>query len=292
VDAPKVADAAWARSDLDRFLLAALEAKKLTPVGDADKRTLLRRVYYDLIGLPPTRAETEAFLTDRAPDAFAKVVDRLLSSPHYGERWGRHWLDVARYADTKGYVGGEELRYAYAYTYRDWVIRALNEDLPYDQFLTQQIAADLLPPGTDTTYVGILIAFGALDFVAWREGARLRFRRRHLPAWGAALFAVGLAAWPMLRVGYLTAFGGEIDSTVYVSRATWMQEHGLLVVPPRTTTDYVKVSAHDNILAGFRQGDQYALAFTSSVLSGRFLRLLDLCSASTFPRFHEAVCAA
>jgi hypothetical protein len=137
-------------------------------------------------------------------------------------------------------------------------------------------ATALLPPGTDTTYVGILIAFGALDVAAWREGARLRFRRRHLPAWAAALFAVGLAAWPLLHVGYLTAFGGEIDSTVYVSRATWMQEHGLLVPPPRTTTDYVNVSAHDNIAAGLRQGDQYALAFTSSLTGLRPHRLFSI----------------
>lgn len=137
-------------------------------------------------------------------------------------------------------------------------------------------ATALLPPGTDTTYVGILIAFGALDFVAWREGARLRFRRRHLAAWAASLFAVGLAAWPLLDVGYLTAFGGEIDSTVYVSRATWMQEHGLLVPPPRTTTDYVKVAAHDNIVAGLRQGDQYALAFAGSVTGMRPHRLFSI----------------
>jgi hypothetical protein len=137
-------------------------------------------------------------------------------------------------------------------------------------------ATALLPPGTDATYVGILIAFGALDFAAWREGARLRIRRRHLAAWAAALFAVGLAAWPLLRVGYLTAFGGEIDSTVYVSRATWMQEHGLLVPPPRTTTDYVNVAAHDNIVAGLRQGDQYALAFASSLTGLRPHRLFSI----------------
>src|SRR3989442_6922339 len=96
----------------------------------------------DLIGLPPTELEVNAFLADRAPDAVAKVVDRLLASPHYGERWGRHWLDVARYADTKGYVFEEERRYPYSYTYRDYVIRAFNEDLPYDEFLVEQLAAD------------------------------------------------------------------------------------------------------------------------------------------------------
>src|SRR5437870_7360830 len=121
----------------------------MTPSRQADKRTLIRRAAYDLTGLPPAAQEVEDFLADRSPEAFAKVVDRLLGSPRYGERWGRHWLDVARYADTKGYVFEEERRYAYSYTYRDWVVGALNSDLPYDQFLIQQIAADRLPLGQD-----------------------------------------------------------------------------------------------------------------------------------------------
>ena len=146
---PKTKNPTWAQQPLDHFVLAKLEEKGLTPSPRADKRTLIRRASYDLTGLPPTVAEMEAFLADNAPDAFTKVVDRLLASPHYGERWGRHWLDIARYADTKGYVFEEERRYAYSYTYRDYVIRALNEDLPYDQFIVQQIAADLLPLGED-----------------------------------------------------------------------------------------------------------------------------------------------
>ena len=137
------------RAPLDNFILAKLEQKNLSLSPRADKRTLLRRATYDLIGLPPTAEELRAFETDKSPQAFGKVVDRLLASPHYGERWGRYWLDVARYADTKGYVFEEERRYPYSYTYRDWVIRAFNEDLPYDQFLVQQIAADLLPLGDD-----------------------------------------------------------------------------------------------------------------------------------------------
>ncbi len=133
----------WAQSPVDHFILAAQEAKNLPPSPRAEKRTLLRRATFDLTGLPPTAAEVDAFEKDNAPDAFAKVVDRLLASPRYGERWGRHWLDVARYADTKGYlVGGAERRFSYSYTYRDWVIRAFNEDLPYDQFIIQQIAGD------------------------------------------------------------------------------------------------------------------------------------------------------
>ncbi len=142
---PTPANAAWARTDLDRFILAKLEANGLVPAPAADRRALLRRATYDLTGLQPSAEEVDAFLADRSPDAFQKVVDRLLASPHYGERWGRHWLDVARYADSKGYVFQEERRYPYAYTYRDWVVKSLNDDLPYDRFITLQIAGDQAP---------------------------------------------------------------------------------------------------------------------------------------------------
>ncbi|HXG48554.1 MAG TPA: PSD1 and planctomycete cytochrome C domain-containing protein [Methylomirabilota bacterium] len=137
------------RTPVDHFILARLEEKGLSLSPRADRRTLIRRATYDLIGLPPTPEEVEAFAKDPAPDAFERLVERLLASPHYGERWGRYWLDIARYADTKGYVFEEERRYPYSYTYRDWVIRAFNEDLPYDQFLVQQIAADRLALGED-----------------------------------------------------------------------------------------------------------------------------------------------
>jgi Protein of unknown function (DUF1553)/Protein of unknown function (DUF1549)/Planctomycete cytochrome C len=141
---PAVKDAKWGKTPVDAFVLATLEAKGLKPNPPADRRTLLRRVTFDLIGLPPTFEEITAFENDKSADAFARVVDRLLASPRYGERWGRHWLDVARYADTKGYVFLEERRYAFAYTYRDYVIRAFNEDLPYDRFVVEQLAADRL----------------------------------------------------------------------------------------------------------------------------------------------------
>ncbi|MEA2708600.1 MAG: hypothetical protein QOF78_1201 [Phycisphaerales bacterium] len=131
-------------SAVDYFVHGKLKENNLAPAPRADKRTLIRRATFDLIGLPPTIAEVEKFEADASPDAFEKLIDRLLASPQYGERWGRYWLDVARYADTKGYVFEEERRYAFSYTYRDWVIRAFNEDLPYDQFLIQQIAADRL----------------------------------------------------------------------------------------------------------------------------------------------------
>jgi mono/diheme cytochrome c family protein len=141
---PSVKNKSWVKTPVDAFILAKLEVNKLKPAPQADKRTLLRRVTYDLTGLPPTFAEVEAFVKDRSPDAFSRVVDRLLRSPRYGERWGRYWLDVARYADTKGYVYGdrEEKRFVHSYAYRDWVVRAFNDDMPYDRFLRLQIAAD------------------------------------------------------------------------------------------------------------------------------------------------------
>ena len=141
-DVPGVADPNWPKTPIDNFILAKLAAAKLKPSAPADKRTLIRRASYDLIGLPPTQAEIDAFSNDPSPDAFEKVVDRLLASPQYGVRWGRHWMDVARYADTSD---GPD-RFAFSYTYRDWVIRAFNEDMPFDQFARKQIAADLLTP--------------------------------------------------------------------------------------------------------------------------------------------------
>ena len=140
---PKVGNEAWVKSPIDRFILAKLEDKKIRPAAPALKLTLLRRVTYDLIGLPPTPEEIEAFLADKSPGAFAKVVDRLLASPQYGERWGRHWLDVARFADSTGM--DEDHIYPYAWRYRDYVVKAFNDDLPYNRFVIEQLAGDLLP---------------------------------------------------------------------------------------------------------------------------------------------------
>ena len=124
--------------------------QSLAPAPDADRTTLLRRAFLDLTGLPPSPAEVKAFLEDKFPDAYANVIDKLLASPHYGERWGRHWLDVARYADSNGL--DENLVYRHAYRYRDYVIQAFNTDKPYDLFLKEQLAGDLLPgPDGDAT---------------------------------------------------------------------------------------------------------------------------------------------
>jgi hypothetical protein len=145
---PSVADAAWPQSPVDYFVLAGLERAGLAPSPPVDRRTLIRRLTFDLIGLPPTPLEVDAFLADESPDAVPRLVDRLLASPRYGERWGRHWLDVARYADSKGYkfFGVNK---SYGYAYRDWVVRSLNEDLPYDRFIVAQLAADQLPLDDD-----------------------------------------------------------------------------------------------------------------------------------------------
>lgn len=142
---PEVKDKAWPKDPIDNFVLARLEKEGLTPSPEADRATLIRRVSLDLIGLPPTVKEVDDFVNDKSPDAYDKVVERLLASPHYGERWGRHWLDIARYADTNGY---EKDRMRVIWPYRDWVIKAINEDLPYDQFVIDQIAGDMLPNAT------------------------------------------------------------------------------------------------------------------------------------------------
>jgi hypothetical protein len=140
---PEVANAAWVRSPVDRFILARLEAAGLQPAPEVDRRTWLRRVTFALVGLPPTPAELHAFLQDSSPEAHARVVDRLLASPHFGERWARHWLDLVRYAESRGH----EFDYTIpnAWQYRDYVIRAFNADVPYDQLVLEHVAGDLLP---------------------------------------------------------------------------------------------------------------------------------------------------
>jgi hypothetical protein len=143
VEPPQVKQADWSRSSIDNFVLAAMEAEGLNPVADAHQQTLVRRVYFDLIGLPPTPQQVEQFLANDSPDALAELVDNLLDSPRFGERWGRHWLDVVRYAESSGMEFN--FTYPHAWPYRDYVIDALNQDKPYDVFLREQIAGDLVP---------------------------------------------------------------------------------------------------------------------------------------------------
>lgn len=168
---PAVKNSAWPRTSVDAFLLARLEKAGIEPAPDADKRTLLRRVTFDLIGLPPTPAELDAFVADNSPKAFENVVDRLLSSPHYGERWGRHWLDVARYSDTSG--NSSDYPVPQAHKYRDWVIEAFNRDLPYDQFLREQLAGDLLPSKDDAERYRRITATGYLAIARRFGGDRM-----------------------------------------------------------------------------------------------------------------------
>jgi hypothetical protein len=143
LDGPHVTNASWARTKIDSFVLARLEDKGLTPSPEADRRTLVRRAYVDLTGIKPGYDEVEAFAADQSPDAWKKLIDGLLASPHYGERWGRYWLDVARYGEDFG-----EPPFPYAWRYRDWVIEAINNDIPYDRFIRLQLAADLIPGTT------------------------------------------------------------------------------------------------------------------------------------------------
>ncbi len=167
---PDVKTQAWPVSPVDYFILAPLEHHGLTPGSHADKPTLLRRITFDLIGLPPSPGEIDEFLNDQTPAAFGKVVDRLLASPHYGERWGRHWLDVVRYADARDLIQlPAESDFREAWRYRDWVVKAFNQDLPYDQFVRMQIAGDLMQPADPAQIdVDALVATGLLaiaDFV-------------------------------------------------------------------------------------------------------------------------------
>jgi hypothetical protein len=172
---PNVQDRSWPRSDIDRFILSALEARGLHPAAPADKRTLLRRATFDLIGLPPTPEEVERFVKDDSPDAFARVVDRLLTAGQYGERWGRHWLDVVRYTDSfdaRIVTGdGSIMDVTEAYRYRDWVVGAFNQDMPYDQFIVHQLAGDLIPSkDPDGVNVSGIVATGMLALGNWGGG--------------------------------------------------------------------------------------------------------------------------
>ncbi len=168
---PPVKDKRWIKSPIDQFILAKLEEKNLSPAPPADKRALIRRATFDLIGLPPTPKEVADFLNDKSPKAFAKVVDRLLASPQYGERWGRHWLDVVRYTDSWDSRSSGDGDISESYRYRDWVVDAFNHDLPYNQFVREQIAGDLLQP-KDPNQVDTngIIATGMYAIGNWGNG--------------------------------------------------------------------------------------------------------------------------
>jgi hypothetical protein len=172
---PTVSDESWPRTPIDRFILARLEKEGLTPSPEADRPVLIRRLYIDLVGLLPKPEEVAVFVADTRPDAYERVVDHVLESPHYGERWGRHWLDLARYADSNGYNNDAERK---IWMYREWVIKALNRDLPFDEFVIEQIAGDLLPNPTKQQIVAtgfhrntLLNLEGGVDFEQYRTEA-------------------------------------------------------------------------------------------------------------------------
>jgi hypothetical protein len=179
---PAVRDSGWVRTPIDAFILATLERKGLRPSAEADRRTLIRRLSYDLLGLPPDPEDIDAFVRDESPGAYAALVDRLLASPHYGERWGRHWLDVVHYGDTHGY--DKDKRRDNAWPYRDYVIRAFNSDLPYGRFIRQQIAGDVLWPDDPRAVIATgFLAAGPWDFVGHvelREGTVDKLKTRLL----------------------------------------------------------------------------------------------------------------
>jgi hypothetical protein len=150
---PAVKERQWVKNPIDAFVLAKLEEKQLQPNKPADRLTLLRRITIDMTGLPPRQEEIESFLNDRAPNAYEKVVDRLLASPAYGERWGRHWLDVARYADSDGFKA--DATRPHIWRYRDYVIKAFNEDKPFDRFVREQIAGDELYPNNPEAMIAM-----------------------------------------------------------------------------------------------------------------------------------------
>ena len=168
---PQPKDATLARNPIDAFILARLKEKGLKPAPPADKRTLLRRAYFDLIGLPPTPEQVERFLEDSSPDAFERVVEELLASPQYGERWARHWLDVVRYADSTGFEA--DLPYLNAWRYRDYVIKSFNDDKPYDRFVQEQIAADELWPDDQANTGTYAMPLKKLEHLEARVGTGL-----------------------------------------------------------------------------------------------------------------------
>lgn len=173
---PVVARNAWSQAPIDRFLLAKLEANKLAPVADADPVTLVRRLYFDLTGLPPTPADVKAFVQDHSPEAYAALVDRLLASPQFGERWGRHWLDLARYGESSG--PSRNMPYPHAWRYRDYVIDAYNRDVPFNRFVQEQLAGDLLPAasGAERDRLNIATGFLALGVKDVNQRFKARFK--------------------------------------------------------------------------------------------------------------------
>ena len=237
---PAVKNQRWPATEIDSFILARLESQGLTPAIAADKRALLRRATFDLTGLPPTPAEIGAFLHDRSPDAFAKVLDRLLAAPQYGERWGRHWLDLVRYADTAG--DSADYPIPQAVRYRDYVMDAFNHDKPYDQFVREQIAGDLLPAANEDERREHLIATGFIAcsrrFGVAPEGARHLTIEDTLDTMGRVFLGLSLSCArchdhkydPIPTRDYYALYG-IFDSTRYPHPGSEVKQHQEDFVP-------------------------------------------------------------
>ncbi len=245
---PTNKDTVWSRSEIDRYIVDGLNGKNLRPVADADRRTLIRRTYFDLIGLPPTPEEVEAFVTDQTPQAFEKVVDHLLSLPQFGERWGRHWLDVARYGESTGKE--RNVPYPNAWRYRDYVYDAFNADKPYDQFIREQIAGDLLPAKNDTEKNEHLTATGFLAIGV--KGLNERNREQYLMDVADEQIDVSTRAVMGLSVACARCHDHKFD--------------------PIPTTDYYALAGifrSTEVLAGVKPGNN------KTGYSGDFVSLID-----------------
>jgi hypothetical protein len=249
---PAVADAGWARTDTDRFLLAQLEAKGLKPVGDADRVALIRRATFDLTGLPPTPAEVDAFVKDTSPNAFEKVVDRLLASPHFGERWGRHWLDVARYGESTG--PSRNIPYPHAWKYRDYVIDAVNADVPFDRFVREQVAGDLIAAEEAAKHVK---AGGVRTEPGWDFFAPFRFSEEFSREQDRLLTATGFLALGVKDVNQRFKIRFVMDNVDEQIDTVTRSVLGLTVSCAR---------CHDHKFDPVTQSDYYSLAgiFTST----------------------------
>ncbi len=280
-EVPAVQDAAWAKTDIDRFVLARLVKEKLKPVKTADKLTLIRRATFDLTGLPPTWADIDAFEKDNSPDAFAKVIDRLLATPQYGERWGRNWLDVARYGEDD-YRSLDPMRrgynpYPFAYLYRDWVIKAINDDMPYDLFVKAQLAADLMD---DKQRAKLLPALGFLGGGPWFYDngsvevthADERHDRVDVVSRGFLGMTVGCARChdhkydPIPTKDYY-ALAGVFVNTIY---------HEYPMVPKDVAEEYKKeekqIEDRGKLLGEFMQTESNQLAQTLAFQSAKYMQ--------------------
>jgi Protein of unknown function (DUF1549)/Protein of unknown function (DUF1553)/Planctomycete cytochrome C len=279
-DPPTASDASWAKTNIDRYVLARLDKEKLKPVKAADKLTLIRRATLDLTGLPPTWTDIDAFEKDNSPDAFAKVIDRLLASPQYGERWGRYWLDVARYGEDDYRSLDPQRRgynpYPFAYLYRDWIIKAMNDDMPYDQFVKAQLAADLMD---EKQRAKLLPALGFLGGGPWFYDngsvevthADERHDRVDVVSRGFLGLTVGCARChdhkydPIPTKDYYS-LAGVFGNTIY---------HEYPMVPKDVAEDYKKkekqIEDRGKLLGEFMQTESSQLAQTLAFQSAKYM---------------------